>query len=1107
MNHALKLSTRTGQSHGRIAKSDNSMKRASILKISRPVIPGVVSRKRLFKLLDNCFKKPVVWVSSPTGSGKTTLISSYLESRKLHGVWYQCDEGDADLAAFFYYMGLAAKKAAPRYKKPLPLLTPEYLASVPTFTRRYFEELYSRLAPPRPRSSSKSGKCGVIALDNCQDALAGPAFHDMIANGLDIIPDGVHVVVISRGDPPSALARLQANEKISVIGYDDLRFTAEESKELVHGRLPKLDKTRIQAIHEKAEGWAAGITLLLERMRLGGTGAQSAEDIGHDVLFDYFAGEVFGKTEKDVQDFLLKTAFLPTLSVPLAEKLTGSGNAGRILAALNRQHYFTERLSGSGQGYQYHPLFRDFLLNRAKTAFSPDELAVIQREAAQILEQSGQIEDAARLYRDAGDRHGLVRMVIRHARELLTQGRNKTLEEWIAGIPGEPADDNPWLLYWIGMCSLPVDMPRTRKYLEKAFESFKAKDDVSGIYLSWAGIVDTYAYGFDEWKRLDDCIAVFDDLKKAYPSLPSKEIDLIVSSRMLFSLTLRKTDQPQWVHSWLERVSTLLQENPSFAIEMDTVFSMSVYYLWTGEYNKNYVLLEKADAEIRYHKPSPFTVIRIKLMKGIHYWITAQYDFALNTLSEGLDISDKSGVRAFDSLLWGFKAAAEMAPGDMELAEKSLKNQMASLLNLTKTLDIFFYHVNSAWYAILTGNPPLAAENLETISAKVEKMGTPYYRALWNIGMAQVAFMQGRAKEATTHIHTAHRVSLDMKSHVMEWYSLLIRAYFLLKEGREKEGLASLRGGLSLGKGHGYVHLEFYQPSVMRFLYAKALEEGIEQEYVKGLIKKLDLTPPDQEGEQGGDENWPYPVKIYALGRFEILINDKPMAFSKKVPKKPLALLKALIAFGGKNVPVDKITDALWPDADGDAASSSFKVNLHHLRKLLGSEEAVLTSERRISLNFQYCYVDAPEFQRIADKILEFRTGANKAEMKKIIPLAEKAMGVYKGNFIEDDDGYPYIAVTRERLRSKFIRLVEMTGMYYETQKQWHNAVGLYEKGIETDEFQEEFYKRLMLCYKKLGKDKEAVSVYNRCHRMLHKYFGVEPSAATKAVYEKLLIP
>ena len=193
----------------------------------------------------------------------------------------------------------------------------------------------------------------------------------------------------------------------------------------------------------------------------------------------------------------------------------------------------------------------------------------------------------------------------------------------------------------------------------------------------------------------------------------------------------------------------------------------------------------------------------------------------------------------------GFQGSGGNGARQLGLAEKSLENQMASLLGMENTLDIFFYHINSAWYAILQGNPSRAAEHMETVSAKTDKNGDPLLPGLWHIGMAQVAFLQDRTKDAKAHIQTAHRISLTMKSHVMEWYSLLIDAWFLLQEGKETEGLLSLHRGLSLGRRHGYVHLEFYQPSVMRFLYAKALEEGIEPEYVKGLIRKLGLTPPN----------------------------------------------------------------------------------------------------------------------------------------------------------------------------------------------------------------------------------------------------------------------
>ncbi len=131
-------------------------------KVTRPTLTGIFPRKRLFQLLDRMRKQPVIWVSGPPGCGKTTLVSNYIETRKTSCLWYQVDEGDTDPATFFYYMGQAAKRASPRKGKILPLLTPEYLQDIPTFTYRYFEKLYDRLNPPSP-PFSKGGQEGIFS--------------------------------------------------------------------------------------------------------------------------------------------------------------------------------------------------------------------------------------------------------------------------------------------------------------------------------------------------------------------------------------------------------------------------------------------------------------------------------------------------------------------------------------------------------------------------------------------------------------------------------------------------------------------------------------------------------------------------------------------------------------------------------------------------------------------------------------------------------------------------------------------------------------------------------------------------------------------------------
>lgn len=121
---------------------------ASIAKITLPKVERIFPRKRLFDLLDSSVPYPVIWISGPAGCGKTSLVASYLIKKNISYIWYQVDERDEDLASFFYYIGYAAKRACPHRHKSLPLLTFEYLSGIPTFTQRYFDNLYSWLLPP-----------------------------------------------------------------------------------------------------------------------------------------------------------------------------------------------------------------------------------------------------------------------------------------------------------------------------------------------------------------------------------------------------------------------------------------------------------------------------------------------------------------------------------------------------------------------------------------------------------------------------------------------------------------------------------------------------------------------------------------------------------------------------------------------------------------------------------------------------------------------------------------------------------------------------------------------------------------------------------------------
>lgn len=228
-------------------------------KVTRPKFSAIIERKRLFSLLDRLRRKhPVIWVNGPPGSGKTVLVSSYLESRKIQHIWYQIDPRDSDVATFFYYMGLVDRRVAPR-KKPLPLLTPEYIQCLPTFTCHFFEELFSRLKPP-----------SCLVFDNYHEVPLNILFHEVICNGLAVVPHGINIIIISRGAPPSEFSRFMANDLIVTISWEDLRLSHAESIRISKLKHKTVYPAKvINDIYKKTDGWAAGLVLLLETVRKG----------------------------------------------------------------------------------------------------------------------------------------------------------------------------------------------------------------------------------------------------------------------------------------------------------------------------------------------------------------------------------------------------------------------------------------------------------------------------------------------------------------------------------------------------------------------------------------------------------------------------------------------------------------------------------------------------------------------------------------------------------------------------------------------------------------------------------------------------------------------
>ncbi|MBI5755933.1 MAG: hypothetical protein HZA12_03320 [Nitrospirae bacterium] len=1065
----------------------------TLARITRPRFADIYQRKRLFNLLDKARGHPVLWITGPPGYGKTILVSSYIESRKLSCLWYQADAGDGDIATFFYYMGLAARKASPRRRKGLPILTPEYLPGLSTFTRRYFENLYGRLKPP-----------ACLVLDNYQEVPPDSMFHEVIRHGFGVIPDGVRIIVVSRGEPPALLACLRASHSMEVLSKEALTLTPEETLGIMKLRLNwrqsekpmrAVLKELAGEIHRKTHGWAAGVILMLEKIKKG-TSLERTRDMKIETVYDYFTSEIMGKLNEETRVFLLKTALLPDMDAGMVERLTGAPHGRDILLILSSTNCFTERRPGIRPVFQYHPLFREYLLFRTQAYFEVDELRQLKLSAALILEGSGMTEDAFELCRDAGDYEGAKRLLLAHARELVTQARWGVLGQWIAFLPEEMVNGNPWLLYWLGVSRTTVNPQEAYTLFDRAFGIFRIQKNKTGIFLSLQEIVSIFIHASPSMRPLDRWLKILDEVINEYGGLPDDVIGARMASSIFMAIVYRQSD-PSDIARWEDSAVSLSEKSQDIHILLQTRIGQTLKRLLRGESSDTRVLLDSLRRLQRSKDATPLVEMTILFIEAVHFAVTASHEECLSTVSEGQKLSAYTGVHVFDFQISGQGAISALNSGDLTMAKRFL-GEMTSSVERMRPADQSFYHFLRAYYGLLRGDISQAASDADVAYRMALDAGFALNESLCHILNAHILHEQKRYREAKRRLDTGRKIADRIWARNVQFLCLLTEAHFVFDRGDEERGLKTLRKAMALGREQGYANNYLWLPDMMAGLCVRALDAGLETEYVRWLIKRRGITPKTPPLEV---EEWPWAVRFYTLGRFALVRDGQPVRFSRKAQQRPLDLLKALISLGGRDVREEHLSDLLWPECDGDVAYQAVVTNLFRVRRLIGVEKVVILSDGKMSLDPRYCWVDAWAFERLIGKAESaIRSGDN----DQGITFIEKAVALYQGPFLSDSRGEEWTTLRRERLRNKYLRFTGELGRLYEEKGDLRKVIETYQKGIEGDPAAEEFYQHLMTCYQRLGRRAEALSAYDRLKKVLAAMMDISPSPATEAILRSL---
>jgi ATP/maltotriose-dependent transcriptional regulator MalT/DNA-binding SARP family transcriptional activator len=1045
----------------------------SLAKLTRPRLARIHPRERLFLRFDQCRREAAIWISGPPGAGKTTLAASYLESRTLPALWYQLDGGDADPASFFYYLAQGAREAGFDKTSELPLLTPEYLPDLAGFTRRYFRRLFAAL----PEGA-------VLVLDNYQELPASAPLQALIAGAVKEVPAALNLVLVSRSEPPMDFAGLAANGALAHIGADELALTLDETAR-VAALEGGFEESTVQALHTRTEGWAAGVVLMTKRYRR--LGAEGPGLTSHDALADYFDSEILARADAPTRELLLATAWLPQFTADMASRLTGDIAAARRLAALHRQHCFTSLSEGAAPAYQYHALFRDFLLGRATTMLSGARLRRLQHRAAELLAAEAQEDAAFRLYCEAGDPGAAVHLLLARAPELIGQGRWQMLQAWLAALPKEMVEATPWLIYWQGVCTAHAGPSAARSPLRQAYEGFLKGGDALGQGLAAAATVETYFLELSTFRPVDEWIPVLERFLAARPSFPCLELELRVLTSTGLALFYR---QPQ--HPLLDKCMGRIHELLASELQPDHKVAAGTFLLnyltGNGELEEMQTIAKTVGQLIDHPGVRPLSRLWWWTFVALVRLRSGSLEETLADLERGLAVAEEYGFHFAVPFLPLCKAHANLVFGQPAKAEALMRKAKPLVWGVR---DRFFLDYLECLYAVSSDGTELAVERARRMVEANREVGMGH---LVEAGLSLYALTLANHGEHEA-AQRASEEALPMRAETpfaRHDRNLLI-AYCTLLRGDRDEARALLADTFATGSARRYLISMHWPLGMMPALCAFALEEGIEPQHTRQLIRTLNLKPPSPEVE-----NWPWPVKLYTLGRVSVVIDGEALAFQGKAQKKPLELLKAILAHRGRGVDQGALAQELWPDLDGAAATNAIAIALHRLRKLLGRDDVLILRDGQLSLDARQAWVDAWAFERLCGKVEQGRASAD-----ELPALAQRINRLYLGHFLSGEEA-PWAIAARERLRSKFLRAVTTLGRALEGAAHWDDLSALYRRAIALDPLAEEFHCGLMASLRAQGRLAEALDAYRHCRDILSITLGVEPSPATQALYRSL---
>jgi tetratricopeptide (TPR) repeat protein len=793
---------------------------------------------------------------------------------------------------------------------------------------------------------------------------------------------------------------------LDVLYGDDFALTEAEALAIGHlWGYSRRDRSTVRKLHGLTGGWAAGLVLSLRGWHSGP--GQKRRSANEQALFDYLAREVLEGWDHETRKVLLETALAPRIDGAQAHRLTGIAKAQEILDGLLRSGYFVTR---RGTDYQFHQLFRTFLQQRAEQELAPTRRADVRAAAARMFEEAGQVEDAVGLFTEARAWNDAGRLIAAQAPMFLRQGRAEAVARWVLAVPEDIRNHDPVLLLNLGQALVIRDLREALGQLERSFELFHAAGDGRGAYLAWAAIVETFILAFLN-EPLDHWIAVLDDLRSQFPDFGGPEIETRVVAAAFNMLAQRQPWHPA-LPAWEARALSLALSPGDAYLRTKLGQQLLFYYgACVNDLAKAKLVADAVQPLMISVQAEPAAFITWHLAEAVRHNFLGDVHAAREAVNRGLAASADSGLRALDAGFVQQRIFSALQEGDLDAAEAEL----CRLNELRSTpgggpLDLALFHHCALLLARRRRDLSVAREHARACREFTAALGSRQGELLLGISCTWAGPTETLESEMETVLLLARRCG----NRYAQAASSLALALTATRHGDEARAVKLLGDGFSAARDVGCLFFVQLEPGELSECCAMALEHDIEPEYVCKLIHVLRLPAGERTGEL---QAWPWELRIQALGELAILRDGQPVHAGRKQQKKPLEMLRLLVAKGAQGMRQELLGEALWPDADGDAALHALQTTIYRLRRLLGKNEFIIHHEGRVALDPVAVFVDAWALGRVLDR-LDSARATRHPDAGAVESLSTRVRELYRGELLVDSDD-AHVAGARQKLHRR----------------------------------------------------------------------------------------